>query len=440
MRACVIGAGLSGLTTGKALTDRGVDYTCFESGDRIGGNWAFGNSNGHSSAYRSLHIDTSKYRLAFEDLPMPDHFPDFPHHSQVKEYLDLYAEKFGLLDRISFENPVKRAVRTPDGRWSVSTGDGETNEFDLLVVGNGHHWDPRFPEFPGEFTGELIHSHHYIDPFDPLDLRDKRILIVGIGNSAADIASELSQKSLKNQVTISTRSGAWIMPKYIFGMPVDRVHRTLPYVPVSVQRAILGAGFKLMFGTPERFGAPKPNHGFYTAHPTQSNDLLFRFSCGDLAAKPNIQRLDGDTVHFVDGTSGEFDTVIYATGYNISFPFFDEDFIAAPDNQLPLYKRIFKPGIDNLAFIGFAQGLPTLFPFIELQAKLLGAYAAGEYRLPSEAEMLRGIERDQRAHGSWKASARHTQQADYYLYRHDLRRELPAGRRRARKQPVGGKA
>ncbi|RJQ81974.1 NAD(P)/FAD-dependent oxidoreductase [Pseudonocardiaceae bacterium YIM PH 21723] len=433
-RTCVIGAGLSGLTAGKALTDRGIDYTCFESGDRIGGNWAFGNSNGHSSAYRSLHIDTSKQNLAFKDLPMPDHYPTFMHHSQVKEYLDLYAEKFGLLDRISFQNPVKHAEQTPDGQWLITTGDGRTQEFDLLVVGNGHHWDPRWARFPGEFAGEEIHSHFYLDPFDPLDLREKRVLIVGIGNSAADIACELSNRSLQNKVTISTRSGAWVAPKYIFGWPADYFHYTLPYVPVELQRVFRSAGFRLLFGSPQRYGLPKPDHAFYTAHITTSNELLHRFNCGDVSAKPNIERLDGHTVHFADGSSDEFDAIIYATGYNISFPFFDQDFISAPDNQIQLYKRMFKPGIGNLVFMGFAQALPTLFPFTELQSKLLGAYAAGEYRLPSQSAMERSIERDLRRHGVFSDRPRHTQQVDYHLYKHDLRLyELPAGRRRARK-------
>ena len=194
------------------LGDYGVPYTCFESSDRVGGNWAFGNPNGHSSAYRSLHIDTSKHRLSFKDFPMPDDYPDFPHHTQIKAYLDAYAEAFGLLDAIEFENGVTRAEPGPAGGWEITDQAGATRHFDLLVVANGHHWDPRTAEFPGEFTGESIHSHHYIDPRTPLDLSGKRILIVGIGNSAADIAVELSSKALQTEVTLSTRSSAWIVP------------------------------------------------------------------------------------------------------------------------------------------------------------------------------------------------------------------------------------
>ena len=187
MRTAIIGAGISGLTAGKMLSDYGVDYTCYESSDRIGGNWAFGNPNGHSSAYRSLHIDTSKHRLSFKDFPMPEDYPDFPHHTQIKAYLDSYAEAFGLLERISFQNGVEKATPREGGGWHLALQDGSTDEVDLLVVANGHHWDPRMADFPGEFTGESIHSHHYIDPETPLHLKGKRILVVGIGNSAATI-------------------------------------------------------------------------------------------------------------------------------------------------------------------------------------------------------------------------------------------------------------
>jgi hypothetical protein len=428
----VIGAGISGLTAGKILSDYGVDYTCFESSDRIGGNWAFGNPNGHSSAYRSLHIDTSKKLLSFADFPIPATYPDFPHHSDIKRYLDSYADAFGLRDRIRFQTPVVRAERNASGGWRIYTKDGE-DAADVLVVANGHHWDPRFPDFDGEFAGETIHSHHYIDPRTPLDLYGRRILVVGIGNSAADIASELSQKSYDNQVTLSTRSGAWIVPRYIFGRPADVVAHTIPQIPMSWQRRIVRRLPELISGKPERFGLPRPNHHFLEAHPTMSNDLLLRLGSGDLTVKPDVQRLDGNQVEFVDGSVAEFDVVIYATGYNISFPFFDPDLISAPGNKIRLYKRMFLPGMDDVVFIGFAQALPTLFPFVECQSRLLGAYVMGRYRPPAVAEMHRVIDADeQRFTGHIVDRPRHTQQLDYFVYEHDVRtRELPAGARRA---------
>ncbi|WP_221634008.1 flavin-containing monooxygenase [Nocardioides luti] len=429
----VIGAGISGLTATKMLTDYGIDVTTFESSDRIGGNWAFGNPNGHSSAYRSLHIDTSKHRLSFKDFPMPESYPDFPHHTQIKDYLEAYAAAFDLKDRIEFRNGVVHAERLPGGGWELEDQAGERRRFDLLVVGNGHHWDPRTADFPGEFTGESIHSHHYIDPHDPLDFTGRRILVVGLGNSAADIAVELSSRSLQNTVTLSTRSSAWIVPKYTGGLPADKYYVTTPYLPLAWQRKFLQKMQFMAGSNPELYGLPAPNHKFFEAHPTQSVELPLRLGSGDITPKGDVARLDGATVHFVDGTSSDFDVIVYATGYNITFPFFDPDFISAPENRLPLFKRMFKPGLDDLVFMGFAQATPTLFPFVESQARLLAAYAAGHYRLPADDDMERVILEDQQKYtGHVLDRPRHTQQVDYFLYEHDLRvKEIPAGRRRA---------
>jgi hypothetical protein len=432
-RTAVIGAGISGLTTGKMLADYGVPYTCFEASDRIGGNWAFGNPNGHSSAYRSLHIDTSKYRLSFKDFPMPDSYPDFPHHSDIKTYLDSYAEAFGLLDNIEFNNRVIDARRLSGGGWELDLQDGSTREFDFLVVGNGHHWDPRYPDFPGTFTGETMHSHHYIDPYAPLDLMHKRILVVGLGNSAADVTVELSSRTLQNDVSLSTRSGSWIVPKYIGGKPGDAYWQTYPYVPLAWQRKAIQFFGSRQAGNPEMWGLRAPDHKLFEAHPTQSVELPLRLGSGDVKPKPNVDRLDGRTVHFEDGTSADFDVIIYATGYNITFPFFDPDLVSAPENHLRLYKRILKPGIDDLAFAGFAQAVPTLFPFVECQSRMIASYAAGFYRPPGVEEMERVITADEQMYiGHITNRPRHTQQVDYFVYERQMRNdELRAGLRRA---------
>ncbi|HWJ67447.1 MAG TPA: NAD(P)-binding domain-containing protein [Nocardioides sp.] len=432
----VIGAGISGLTTSKMLADYGLESTTFESSDRVGGNWAFGNPNGHSSAYRSLHIDTSKHQLSFKDFPMPADYPDFPHHTQIKDYLDAYTDAFGIRDDIEFENGVVHARRLSPGDgggWELETQRTGVRRFDRLVVANGHHWDPRFADKPGEFAGLTMHAHAYIDPRTPYDLTGKRILVIGLGNSAADIAVELSSRTLDNEVVISTRSSAWIVPKYFAGKPADKYYRTSPHIPFAWQRKFAQVMQPMTAGRPEDYGLPAPNHKFFEAHPTQSVELPLRLGSGDLRAKGDIERFDGSTVHFADGTAEDFDVVVHATGYNITFPFFDEDFISAPENQIRLFKRIFKPGIDDLAFVGFAQATPTLFPFVECQARLVAAWLVGRYVPPPEDEMERVIDADQQKYTAHMVQRpRHTQQLDYFLYEHDLRvKEVPAGLARA---------
>ena len=112
---CLIGAGSSGIAAAKALHEHGIPFDCIEASDRVGGNWVFGNKNGMSSAYRSLHINTSRERMEYSDFPMPSSYPDFPHHTQIAKYFDHYVDHFGFRDRIAFETGVKRAERRPDG-------------------------------------------------------------------------------------------------------------------------------------------------------------------------------------------------------------------------------------------------------------------------------------------------------------------------------------
>ncbi|MGN0063962.1 MAG: flavin-containing monooxygenase, partial [Nocardioides sp.] len=336
---------------------------------------------------------------------------------------------FDLRGAIEFENGVLAARRMPDGGWELDTERTGTRQFDILLVANGHHWDPRLADKPGEFTGTTMHSHSYIDPSTPHDLRGKRILIIGIGNSAADIAVELSSRTLDNEVVISTRSSAWIVPKYIAGKPADKYYATSPYLPVAWQRKAVQLMQPVSAGRPEDIGLPTPNHKFFEAHPTQSVELPLRLGSGDLRAKGDVERFDGRTVVFADGSAEEFDVVVHATGYNITFPFFDPELISAPDNEIRLYKRIFKPGFDDLAFIGFAQATPTLFPFVESQTRLVAAWLVGRYALPPLADMERVIDEDAAKYTAHMVQRpRHTQQVDYFLYEHDLRaKELPAG-------------
>src|SRR3954447_1384160 len=437
MSVAIIGAGVSGLCTAKALRDRGIEHTVFEASDDVGGNWYFGNPNGRSSAYRSLHIDTSKDRISFADYPMPASYPDFPHHAEIHAWLRSFADEFGLRENIRFGTEVRRAERVEGGGWDI---DGE--RFDSLVVCNGHHWDPRFPSFPGTFDGPAIHSHHYIDTRDPVDVHDKRVLVVGIGNSAVDICSEVSRKGVAARTSLSTRSVPWVLPKYICGGRADTRCKTTPRLPLAFQRRMGALLQRIVSGKPEDFGLPKPNHRFLEAHPTVSSELLLRLGSGDATAKPDVVELLGDRVRFADGSVEQIDVIVYATGYNISFPFFEPAFLSAPENELPLYKRMFKPGIGDLVFVGLGQAIPTIFPFAELQAKVMGRYFAGEYALPSPAEMQRTIAADERKHRKhFSNKPRHTMQLDWYVYEDDMtRREIPAGRERAGAQQAGATA
>jgi cation diffusion facilitator CzcD-associated flavoprotein CzcO len=432
-KACIIGAGCSGFTTAKRLKDHGVPYDCFEMSDDIGGNWYYKNPNGLSACYESLHIDTSKWRLAFEDFPVPADWPDFPHHAQLLEYFRAYVDHFGLRETITFNTAVESARRTADGLWAVTLSNGETRTYDVLFVCNGHHWSPRIPAYEGEFEGPAFHSHAYCDPFDPVDMRGKNVVVVGMGNSAMDIASELAQRPIAKNLWVSARRGVWVLPKYMNGRPADK--SAMPaWMPRKLGLSLARKAIKKSLGNMEDYGLPKPDHEPLEAHPSVSGEFLTRAGCGDIKFKPAIQRLEGKRVRFADGSLEDVDAIIFATGYDMRFPFLDDpELVPDADHRLPLFKRMMKPGVENLFYMGLAQPLPTLVNFAEQQSKLAAAYLTGRYRPPPQAEMEQVIARDEEMHlGQYYRSKRHTIQVDFGVYVSDLMKEIARGEARAK--------
>jgi dimethylaniline monooxygenase (N-oxide forming) len=430
---CVIGAGSSGIAAAKALHQRGLDFDCFEKSDRVGGNWVFKNRNGMSSAYRSLHINTSRERMEFPDFPMPKSYPDFPHHTHIAAYFDSYVDHFGFRDRISFETGVERAV--PNGGWEVTLDDGRTERYDALIVANGHHWDARWPAFPGmdEFAGLQLHAHDYTGE-DPNFFRDKRVVILGMGNSAMDIAVESSFSAAATY--LAARRGAWVIPKYVFGRPLDQIS-TQAGVPFRIRQRFMQTVLRLAVGDMERYGLPKPDHRPLEAHPTVSDDLLSRVAHGEITPKPNLARLTAKTVVFADGSEVEADVVVYCTGYKVTFPFFDADLISAPDNDLPLFRRVFHPDHAGVYFIGLLQPLGAIMPLAAEQSEWVCDHLTGSYALPPATEVRADIARERaRMFKRYVASARHTMQVDFDDYLAELRKE----RRRGAERAVGAAA
>jgi dimethylaniline monooxygenase (N-oxide forming) len=429
---CVIGAGSSGIAAVKALDERGFELDCFEASDRVGGLWVYKNSNGMSAAYRSLHINTSRARMEYADFPMPATYPDFPHHTQIAEYFDAYVDHFGFRDRITFDTRVTRAERLADGRWEVSTDRGDTRSYDALVIANGHHWDARWPEpaFPGHerFAGVQMHSHDYAGD-DPDLFRDKSVVVLGMGNSAMDIAVEAS--FVARDVYLAARRGAWVIPKYILGRPMDSMQASAR-IPFAIRRRAQEALLRLVVGDMERYGLPKPDHRFLEAHPTVSDDVLSRLAHGEIAPKPNIAELTERTVRFADGSEVDADVVVYCTGYRVTFPFLDPALISAPDNDLPLFRRVFHPDVGGIYFIGLLQPIGAIMPLAELQSQWICDHLAGRYQLPPDVELRADIEAERAAmFKRYVASKRHTMEVDFEDYVLGIRQERRRGERRA---------
>ena len=438
-RVCLIGAGSSGIATAKVLHERGIPVDCYELGDRVGGNWVYGNTNGMSSSYRSLHINTSRERMEYPDFPMPKSYPDFPHHLHIAEYFDAYVDHFGFRDRIRFGTGVEHVERRPDGTFDVRLTAGETEAYDAVCVANGHHWDPRWPEppFPGSdaFSGEQMHSHFYKDE---AQLAGKDVVVLGMGNSAMDIAVDASYHA--RSTVLAARRGAHIIPKYLFGRPVDQIGGS-ERIPGNVRMALFRLLLRLNVGDLTRYGLPQPDHKLGQAHPTISGRILDRLAHGAITTKPNIDRLEGDRVHFADGTSVHADLVVYCTGYKLSFPFFDPEFLSAPDNEIPLYEHVFHPDVPGIYFVGLVQPLGAVMPIAERQSQLIADHLTGRYALPPADRMRRAVAAERRAmRKRYVASKRHTIQVDYDAYMKELRLERERGARRAAARPGTARA
>lgn len=441
-KTCIIGAGVSGLCAVKALQEEGLPFDCFDLASDLGGLWRYRSDSGRSAAYRGLHINTSKKMMEFWDAPMPEDYPHYPSHWQVWQYFSDYADRHGLRERITFRHEVTRVEPVDGGAGGydvtvhgLDTGQTSTARYGAVIVANGHHWSPRRPTFPGTFEGTQMHSFDYDEP-EPF--RGQRVLVVGIGNSGVDVATEVSFTA--ERTFLSTRRGAWILPRFVFGRPTDHLDTPLgARLPLALRRAAYRAILNVAVGDQADYGIPRPRHQLLSEHPTMSSLLLERCAHGKVTMKPNVAELRGRRVRFEDGSEEDIDTIIYATGYNVEFPFFDPAFLRVEDNRVPLYRRIVHPDIPNLYFIGLFQVLGAMMPIAQLQAQWIAGLISGRLQLPDRATMHRVMAREERAVAArFTASPRHTMQVDYWPYIFTLRKALT--NRLDKPRRVGGRA
>lgn len=432
-RVAVIGAGAAGLAAAKALLDEGLDVTVLERGERPGGLWARDDSGGTSPAYDSLHLNTSKGRTEFADHPMPRRWPDFPSAALVARYLAEYADAFGVTGRIRFRTEVTAVRRTdPASPWEVERQEGGatvTEEYDAIVVANGHNRDPKWPSpaYPGTFDGLQMHAHDYQGPEV---FAGRRVLVVGMGNSAMDIAVDASYVS-EGPVLLSARHGTHIVPKYLFGRPADATGGALAVLPWRIRQAVAQTVLRLAVGTPERYGLPRPAGGLFQNHPTISDTILHRLTHGEVVARPGVARLDGGRVVFADGTADEADVVVWATGYQVTIPFLDPTWTGGDPEAMPLYQRVFHLDDPTLAFVGLMQSTGAALPVVEAQAKLVAAYLGGRYALPAHALQRAAVGRAHAAAVRRWGGKRPMMRVDFDRYVAALPREIRAGVRRA---------
>jgi len=383
-RYCVIGAGAAGLSTLDALLRAGYDVDCFEQTDRVGGHW-------HTD-YDALHLITSRDHTIFEGFPMPREYPHFPRRDEVREYIESFARARGLYEAITFGTRVESVTPLPaDGvpgsaGWRVTLGTGEAREYDGVFVANGHLWDPKVPSVAKDFTGAQYHSSQYQNPGD---LAEGRVLVVGAGNSGCDLAVDAAQHRF--EVDVVVRHGVFFQPKSYFGMPRQELPWMAQFSPEE-QDFIARMLARVSIGEPEAYGLPAPKEKTLAeGRAVVNNLLLYWMQHGRIHVVPGIDRIEGRTVHFSDGSSREYGTILWATGFHASLPFLD-DALVPRRNGVPLrYAGGLVPqGLEKLYYIGLTAPRGPQIPVYGLQAKLALKILALHEAAPSGTADVQG--------------------------------------------------
>jgi hypothetical protein len=339
-----------------ALKQRGIAFDQVDAGDGVGGLWRDG-------VYQGVHIVSSKKSTGYTDYPMPAHYPDFPSSTQMLRYLENFARDRELSETVELNRHVVRAAPLADESWQVTFENGEERTYKGVVVCNGHHWDKRLPQYPGRFTGTLIHSKDYNEP---KQLQGKRVLVIGGGNSGCDIACESARVGAA--CDLSLRSGYWFLPKTAFGRPLS----DLPIwnLPVWLQRLVLRALVRVFIGDYRHYGLQKPNHKLFERHPAYGTEVLNYLRQGRIKPRPDIARLSGTKVHFTDGSLGEYDLIVAATGFNNALPFLPKSLVPVENDIVQVYGGAFPDTVKNLYIIGWAQPRNGFGAIISPAAKL----------------------------------------------------------------------
>ncbi len=370
----LIGAGPMGLAMAKTLVEQGVSFQGFELHSDVGGLWDI--DGPRSTMYDTAHLISSKTMTEFDDFPMPEGTAEYPSHVELRDYFRNFALKFDLYRHYLFNTEVTRVEplgENGDG-WRVSWLEDSVQReavFAGILIANGTLSEPNMPEFQGTFSGELIHSSQYRSPDQ---FCDKRVLIVGAGNSGCDIAIDAIHHG--KMCDISVRRGYYFVPKYIFGKPADTVGGAIK-LPMWLKRRIDGIILRWFVGDPQKYGFPKPEYALYESHPVVNSLILFHAGHGDIRVRADIEGLDGKTVHFQDGTKTDYDMILAATGYSLHYPFIDKQLLNWKDDAPQLFLNAMHPKRDDIFVLGMVEATGLGWQGRHEQAELVARYIRG---------------------------------------------------------------
>ncbi|HUH53342.1 MAG TPA: NAD(P)/FAD-dependent oxidoreductase [Microbacteriaceae bacterium] len=391
MRVAVIGAGPSGLAVARALQKEGIKIQGFEASHGVGGLWDI--TNPRSTMYESAHLISSRTTTEFDEFPMRS-TADYPSHEVLHKYFEEYADHFSLTELFQFKTQVTKLEPHPSGGWALETQtltktgkpkkDGkQTAAFDHVIMANGILAEPNIPAFKGNFTGEIMHTSLYKNG---KQLEGKRTLIVGAGNSGCDIAVDAVH--FAKEIDMSVRRGYYFVPRYIFGRPSDTLNQGKP-LPRTIKQFLDKWMLRAFTGDPTRFGFPKPRYKIYESHPIINTMVLNHLGQGDLEIRADIERFEGKIVHFVDGSSKEYDLILLATGYKLDYPFVDRKHINWSCQAPTLYLNIFEPNFNGLYITGMVEASGLGWQGRYEQGELIAAYLGAVKNNPKKAKRFR---------------------------------------------------
>ncbi|XP_067323776.1 flavin-containing monooxygenase 1-like isoform X2 [Anolis sagrei] len=440
-KVAIVGAGISGLVSLKCCLDEGLEPTCFERSDDIGGIWQFKENveEGRPSIYKSLISNSCKEMSVFSDFPYPEDFPVFLPNARLLEYLEMYTKHFDLRRHIQFKTKVINIRKCPDfsatGQWDVITeteGEQKSAIFDAVMVCIGFLTYPRMPlsSFPGieKFNGMYLHSRHYKNAEV---FRDKRVLVIGMGNSGVDIAVAATHTAKK--VMISTSKGAWALSRvFDNGYPWDMVFLTR--FKNIVRNSLPGRITAWLVANRASQWFDHANYGIIPKdrsvmrEPVINDELPACILSGKITIRPEVKAFKENAVIFANTPEAEdVDIVVFATGYKASFPFIDESVIKVEDKHASLYKYIFPPQLEKptLALIGYFRPFGPIVPPVEIQARWVTRVFNGLCKLPPVNIMVKEVNEIKKNKKKWFGTSRNQSiQTDFIEYLDELAVEL----------------
>ena len=369
----IVGAGPAGLAVGAVLRRANVPFVMLERAERIGASW--------HRHYDRLHLHTPKSHSALPYRAYPHTYPRYPSRQQFVEYLDDYARTFGL--EPEFSRDVQRISRDADGTWNVATNAGDYHGR-RVVVATGFNRTPNVPRWPGQetFPGRIIHSSEYTNAEA---FRGGRVLVVGFGNSGAEIALDLAEHGVSCAVAV--RGKVNVIPRELFGIPIVVFSLALRPLPTRVADRMTTLTRRLAIGNLADLGLSKRDDGPLTEVaegrqiPMIDVGTLARIRRGDIAVRKGVESFNGPEVCFADGTRERFDAVVLATGFTTGLSAMLLDHPSVLDSHGRPLECGRETPIAGLYFCGYDLSSTGMLRQIGIEAMAIGRDIANRRRI-----------------------------------------------------------